>query len=217
MIEKFADFFDPTQVDGPVNIIGCGAIGSTLAVMLARCGINDFELWDHDTVASHNLANQQFIYSHVGRSKTEALKELILQINPQAKVKTFGKWIDDELAGYVFLAVDDIEVRMAIAKANKYNKRVKAMLDFRMRLKDAQHFATLWDTQTNKENFMRTMDFSQEEAKKATPVNSCGLEESIMPNVQAVVSFGVGNFINMVQTGQYERLIMTNPFDMVVV
>lgn len=217
MTEKFNGFFEPGSVKHPIHIVGCGAIGSTLAIMLTRCGLSNITLWDFDTVATHNLANQQFTYPQIGRPKTEALSELMQQINPQIKIKTKGKWISgDLLDGHVFLAVDNIELRKQIVTEQRGNNNVQSMWDFRMRLKDAQHYGYGWSDLADRERLLSTMQFTQEEADVSTPVNACNMTMSIMPTVQAIVSVGVGNFINFIHGKKPERLIMVNPFDMML-
>lgn len=213
---KFNGFFDPTKVKHHIHIIGCGAIGSTLGVMLARCGLTNIHLWDFDIVQPHNLANQQFLFKHIGQPKDKALFELMADINPHIKLYTHGAWDSDRLDGYVFMAVDSIEIRKQIVKTNLYNNEIKAMFDFRMRLKDAQHYAADWNAKQNRDNLFKTMDFTSEEAKAATPVNACGMTMSIMPTVQTIVSVGVGNFINYINGVPLELLLQANPFDMVI-
>lgn len=214
MIEKFSGFFDPSIVDQPINIIGCGAIGSTLAIQLTRCGLTNITLWDMDHVAPHNLANQQFLYRHIGEDKTVALKELMLAINPQAVITTKGKYTDELLSGYVFMAVDSIDVRKQIVKINKYNLTVKAIFDFRMRLKDAQHYGADWSINEHKTILEKSMDFTQAEADANTPVNACGMTMSIIPTIETVVATGVANFINYLHDSkELKRFIMVNPFD----
>jgi hypothetical protein len=217
MIEKFMELFDPTKVKEPIHILGCGAIGSTLAIMLTRCGLTNITLWDFDSVQSHNLANQQFVYKHIGQAKNVSLGLMMLEINPRIDIKMAGRYIDEELHGYVFLAVDKIKVRQDFVKANMYNDSIKAVFDYRMRVTDAQHYGCNWTIANERKILLSTMDFTQEEADLATPVNGCGLTESIMPTIQSVVSVGVGNFINHMNGKPLLRLIMVNPFDMVIV
>jgi len=214
MIEKFAGFFDPSIVKDKVHIIGCGAIGSTLAIQLTRCGLTDITLWDFDIVQPHNLANQQFRYADIGEAKVASLHQIMLEINPQIKVYYKDRYTDEQLSGYVFMAVDSIDVRKQIVKSNMYNQSVKAVFDFRMRLKDAQHYGANWNIKEDKDNLLKTMDFTQEEADAATPVNACGMTMSIIPTVETVVAVGVGNFINYLHDpATLRKFIMVNPFD----
>ena len=210
---KFNGFFDPTKVEYPIHIIGCGAIGSTLALNLARCGLTEIHLWDYDIVNPHNIANQQYNFYDVGDKKTFALAEAVTDINPQAKVYEHGKWDDDQLTGYVFLAVDSITTRQAIVKRHLYTSVVKAMFDFRMRLKDAQHFAADWSTIKNRKVLLSTMNFTEEEAQANNVVNACNMTMSIIPTVDTVVAVGLTNFINFIHTKEINRLVMVNPFE----
>lgn len=73
--------------DKNVIILGCGSVGSLVAVQLAKSGVGNFLLVDNDIVEYHNLCRHQCGISDVGRYKTDALKERILDINAAAKVK----------------------------------------------------------------------------------------------------------------------------------
>lgn len=65
--------------------MGCGSVGSTLAENLARCGVTKMTLWDFDTVETHNIVNQMFRQQDVGKLKVEALRDILMDINPEIK------------------------------------------------------------------------------------------------------------------------------------
>ncbi len=65
-----------------VAIAGLGGLGSNIAVMLARSGIGKLLLVDFDVVDVTNLNRQMYLIRHLGRPKTEALTELLYEINP---------------------------------------------------------------------------------------------------------------------------------------
>lgn len=67
-------------------ILGCGSVGSLVALQLAKSGVGKFLLVDNDIVEYHNLCRHQCGITDVGKYKTEALKERILNINPAAEV-----------------------------------------------------------------------------------------------------------------------------------
>ena len=69
-------------------IAGLGGLGSHVAVMLARTGIGSLHLIDFDRVEPSNLNRQIYRMKHLGRYKTEALKEEISEINPYISVRT---------------------------------------------------------------------------------------------------------------------------------
>lgn len=67
-------------------LIGCGSVGSLAALELAKAGVGHFMLVDNDIFGYHNICRHQCGIYDVGRYKTEALKDRILQINPYAEV-----------------------------------------------------------------------------------------------------------------------------------
>jgi hypothetical protein len=58
----FGDISNYEVVSGRLGIIGCGALGSTIADQLARAGHTDVTLWDMDCLEAHNSARH--ICSH---------------------------------------------------------------------------------------------------------------------------------------------------------
>ncbi len=65
-----------------VAIAGLGGLGSHVAIMLARAGIGKLLLVDFDSVDASNLNRQAYSIRHLGRAKTEALAELLREMNP---------------------------------------------------------------------------------------------------------------------------------------
>jgi sulfur carrier protein ThiS adenylyltransferase len=55
--------------------------------MLVRSGIRNLEILDYDVVEPSNLNRQQFFLSDIGKTKVRILKNRLLQINPEAKIK----------------------------------------------------------------------------------------------------------------------------------
>lgn len=75
--------------------IGCGSVGGLFALELARAGVGRFMLIDSDTIGYHNICRHQCGILDVGKFKTDAVKERILQINPYAEVVTKNMTIQD--------------------------------------------------------------------------------------------------------------------------
>ena len=75
--------------------IGCGSVGSLFALELAKAGVGRFLLIDNDIFGYHNICRHQCGIYDVGRFKTDALAERILQVNPYAKIVTQNRMIQD--------------------------------------------------------------------------------------------------------------------------
>jgi len=76
-------------------IVGCGSVGSLVAMELARAGVGNFVLCDADTLEYHNVCRHQCGIEDVGDLKVNALKRRISNINPKANIETFGGIIEN--------------------------------------------------------------------------------------------------------------------------
>jgi threonine dehydrogenase-like Zn-dependent dehydrogenase len=214
-LAKSYDFFKPEDVKERIYIIGCGSVGSTVAELLARFGLTKLSLYDFDTVEPKNLANQMFRQEHIGMEKTSAVANMLCEINPEMKntikVAAHG-YVSQKLSGYVFLCVDNIDLRREIAIANKSNPHIKAMFDFRTRLTDAQHYAANWNDIKMFDDFIRSMSFTHEEAKEETPVSACNVTLSVAPTIRIISALGVANFVNFVKGAELKKFIQIDAF-----
>lgn len=86
-----------------VLILGVGGVGGYVAESLARCGVLDITLVDYDIIDITNL-NRQIIALHstIGKKKVIALKERILDINPNCQVKTIDVFYSEENKDIIF-------------------------------------------------------------------------------------------------------------------
>lgn len=214
-LSKSYEFFQPEKEDARIHIIGCGSVGSTVAENLARCGLTKFTLWDFDRVETHNIVNQMFSQDDVGKLKVEAVRDMLISINPDAaqdiEVKQEG-WQGKMLSGYIFLCVDSIELRREIVEKHMDSPFVKAVFDFRTLLESAQHYAADWSNYKMKQDLLNSMQFSHEEAKDETPVSACGVTLGVATTVRLICALGVNNFINFVKGNDIKKLILIDGF-----
>lgn len=80
--------------EATVGIAGIGGLGSNVAVHLARCGIGRLILADFDRVEISNLNRQHYDRRHIGMKKTDAIKDVLLQINPSIELVTHDVYLD---------------------------------------------------------------------------------------------------------------------------
>ena len=71
-----------------VAIFGIGGVGGYVCEALVRSGVFTFDLIDDDKVCITNLNRQQYFMEHIGMYKTDALKSLLLKINPYLDIYT---------------------------------------------------------------------------------------------------------------------------------
>ncbi len=70
-------------------ILGCGSVGSLVALELARSGVGHFLLADPDIMEYHNICRHQCGIEDVGDLKIHALERKLLNINPNLEVQSF--------------------------------------------------------------------------------------------------------------------------------
>lgn len=93
---------------GNVAIAGLGGLGSNIAYSLARIGVGHLHLIDFDVVDITNLNRQQYFIQHIGMYKTDALRALLLQINPYLDIRTDCVKVTEENLTELFQANDII-------------------------------------------------------------------------------------------------------------
>jgi len=99
-----------------VLIIGCGGIGGTVAIVLARSGVSNFILVEFDNYGFSNMNRQIACFTDtLGRNKAEVIREQIMKINPDAQVEVYPELLNHERISeliprvdVVFPAADDL-------------------------------------------------------------------------------------------------------------
>lgn len=134
---RHSGWVGPEDLTDTINIIGCGAVGSNIALLAAKMGFHNFKLWDSDYVEPHNLANQAFDVQHVGKKKVDALAQVLKRFNPAVKVETVDRFFTTEedketLTGPVVVAVDSMSARDDIFEALNLNLQVTVAIDTRL-------------------------------------------------------------------------------------
>ena len=110
-----------------ILIVGCGGIGGTVALILARAGIEKFILVEFDAYDTTNMNRQISCFvDTLGRNKAEVLGEDIRRINPNAEVEIYPRLLNHtEIAqlipkvDVVFPAADDFAFSILVFREAK--------------------------------------------------------------------------------------------------
>lgn len=80
-----------------VAIVGLGGLGSPAALYLAGAGIGHLTLVDFDTVDVSNL-QRQIVHrqSSIGTAKVESARRSLLDLNPELRIETVQRVLDEE-------------------------------------------------------------------------------------------------------------------------
>ncbi len=111
------DIVDPSKLPSTC-IIGCGGVGSTVAIYLAKMGVTSFLLYDHDEIRHHNLSNQMFPNDSIGKYKVEVVRDEIGRYSPMPRglsvttmIEAFTKESSLDDTEIVISALDNMESR----------------------------------------------------------------------------------------------------------
>ena len=142
-----------------VILFGVGGVGSWCAEALIRSGVGHLTLVDPDVVCETNMNRQlQATVPNLGRPKVEALKERLLQINPEAKINALQKTYNLEsklsfgLAAYDYVidAIDTLSHKVSlIALAMESGTTLFSAMGAACKLDPTRiRVASIWDTQS---------------------------------------------------------------------
>ena len=101
-----------------VILFGVGGVGSWCAEGLVRSGVTHLTLVDSDTVSISNINRQLMATTRtVGQPKVEALRDRLLEINPNAEILPIRRPYNEETAGsfrmeeydYILDAIDSLK------------------------------------------------------------------------------------------------------------
>ena len=133
--------------DYTFHILGCGAIGSSAATQLLRCGAKKFVLYDMDKVATENIGVSQYMDEHIGMKKTDALEEHLMSINCTGLEilqvpEYFNMFRYQNNNDIVILGFDTMKSRKEAVEEICYNKQTKPylLIDGRMGVEHYQQY-----------------------------------------------------------------------------
>ena len=113
-----------------VAIPGMGGVGGVHALNLARFGISNFKIADIDVYEVGNFNRQAGAFmSTIGKHKADVMKEMILDINPEASVEVYRSGvnkdnIEDFLTGTDILC-DGLDIYAMKARVDIFDKAYK--------------------------------------------------------------------------------------------
>ena len=123
------------------HIVGCGAIGSSVAMQLTRLGGNNFYLYDFDKVEIQNIGVSQYVDEDIGKPKIRALIDHMIKINSNIRVEgVLGKfeYYKGTKEGILILGLDSMSARKEVVKSlSEHPDKPKIVIDGRM---GAEHY-----------------------------------------------------------------------------
>ena len=156
-ISRQLDIVPTTILDEQVTIIGAGAIGSWVAIGLAKSGFKNIAVFDHDKVDIVNMSSQFYGIDDVNKLKTEALAERIEEMTGTVITSIPEKWDGMKLKGIVVMAADSMEVRKRIFESHVGNLSTKWLIDARMGAEVALMYTIDPNNKTDVDTYEKTL------------------------------------------------------------
>lgn len=114
-----------------VLVVGLGGVGSYSLEAIARAGISNISICDHDTVSVTNINRQLCaLHSTVGKYKTDVLAERILDINPEINLTIYKEYYSKDTKeeilsqkyDYIIDAIDSVTSKIDLIQTAKERK-----------------------------------------------------------------------------------------------
>ncbi|ENX08089.1 ThiF family adenylyltransferase [Acinetobacter variabilis] len=121
-----------------IVFLGCGAIGSTIAEILVRAGVQSLTLVDFKKITKSNIDLHLFATEeNISESKVQALAKYLTKINQKIRIKTFdekllpntdlSRWIDNKV-DLVINSCDEPYIGHTSLKVGRYLQNFKIPL-----------------------------------------------------------------------------------------
>lgn len=186
--------------DSRIMVFGVGGVGSWLTMYLARTGASIIVV-DMDTVDDVNLSGQLYGPNQIGKSKVDAIVEVVSSLNNEVNITPINIEVkdDEKSQWYSYLKLCDVVVtgfdslpprQLVYEKWKKAGKADSLFLDMRMSMEQG-NILTVNKGKVNEEELYESSFFSAEEAVQqpcsAKATSHCGaliasLSTSIITN-----------------------------------
>jgi molybdopterin/thiamine biosynthesis adenylyltransferase len=198
--DRYADILKFDHLITPITVVGCGAIGRQVALMLASMGFDTIRLIDPDEVDDSNLGTQGWSIQQLEEKKTKALSAEMADRFNECCVSEYPRKIQEvEVSSWdrtaVFMCVDCMDVRKYIYDTlmAESSRRCKYLIDTRM----GAAAGYVWPVNLESAHSRATWEegwFPQEEAEPMP----CAARSTLYCATYAA-SLAVSSLVNMVR------------------
>lgn len=195
--DRSKSIINPDEVP-PIHIVGCGTIGTFIAMALAKLGIT-FKLYDFDVVEEHNIGNQLYSHKQIGMKKVDALRDIILDnVNMKVDIKDKRVTRKDKFKGIVFVLTDTMQSRDDIFKAQVNNFMCKAVIETRMGVWDSRIYYVNPNDPVHKHEYLKSLGDVGKIDLMPEVVSSCGTRQDVISTSMFTGSLAVMKLIRLI-------------------
>lgn len=167
-----------------IFIIGCGNLGSWLALDLARKG-HTLHLFDGDKIEEENIGCQLYSTNQIGCDKAGTTRYIVQEFSGNENIEVYDKYTKDSMTNpIIFCCVDSMKIRKLIFNKWKEQENREIFIDTRNGFELTECYCVIKD---NEEMYEKTL-FKDSEASEV-PCNlkstqhSCFIGVGLMSGV----------------------------------
>ena len=191
---KQINLIDVEEVNTPINVIGCGALGSWLVLFLLKMGFKNITVYDFDNIEEHNIPNQCFSENQIGTPKVDAMDEIACYFSSDARNRV--KFVNQkitlkevwEMEGIILCAVDSMRVRKEIYENSIKRNDCDLFIEARLSIWGAYIYTLTQNSIFEK--YEETL-YEDEEAE----VSPCGVSQTALPSAVNAASIMIMQMI----------------------
>lgn len=209
------ELYDADNRNDRIGVIGAGATGSWVALLLSKLGVAHLDIADGDIVEPHNLPNQVYGRDNIGKLKTASIVDIVNMLG-SAKTALFLhpkmiQSIDDyksiaAMNSVIFCLVDSMSARKDLFekavfirdKSEDKEAYPRYWIETRMGLTGYRIYLVDMDDVFQVNEYVKTL-YSDEEAE----VSACGASSSVVTTAVQCASHAVGMWLALINNAEY--------------
>jgi hypothetical protein len=169
-----------------IEVVGVGATGSWVTLLLAKMGFQNIRVWDPDVVSAHNIPNQLYSPRQIDKLKVTSLQSMVNTLTgvkiTAVKKKFTGK--EPALGHVAFILVDSMEQRRLIWKNLQSRANPHILLESRMGLTQAEIYRIA--SPLERQQYQTTLEIADNDPRMER--SACGSTMSAAPTAMSVAS-----------------------------
>lgn len=192
-----------------VSIIGVGATGSWVGLLLAKLGVKNIILFDNDIIELHNVPNQLYSKSDIDKFKVNMCKKYMKELGAMCShIDNYNMEVDDNVMEDIipdstatFCLVDSMAVRKELFEAAMKASTRGAhhyWIETRMGLTGYRIYLIDLSDDYQVAEYRKTL-YNDEEAE----VSACGHSQSIVSTAMQCASHAVGLWLAKLNNAEY--------------
>ena len=191
-----SDLIPESVLTKKINIIGAGAIGSFTTLALAKMGFTNIVVFDYDTVSVENMSCQFYRFADIGKSKVEALYDLVKDFTNVEIIAINERWNETPLDGVIICAADSMDTRDRISVVHKSKAKSDIVIDSRMMAELALLYTYIPTSSTDQDNYRNTLHTDEDSVQekctaKSTMYTACMLSGLVACAVKKFLVSGI--------------------------